>query len=134
MANIRDIEGIGDASAEKLEAAGIKTVEALLEQGGTAAGRTKIEEATGLSGKNILTWVNHADMFRIKGVAGQFAELLEASGVDTVVELGTRNAANLATKMAEVNAEKNLANRVPSESEVEKWVAEAKELPRAVSH
>ena len=81
-----------------------------------------------------MKWVNHADLFRIHGVAGQFAELLEASGVDTVVELGTRNATNLAAKMAEVNAEKNLANRVPSETEVANWVAEAKELPRAVSH
>jgi predicted flap endonuclease-1-like 5' DNA nuclease len=134
MSNIRDIEGIGDGYAAKLEAAGIKTVEALLEQGGTAAGRAKIEEATGLAHAHVLKWVNHADLFRIKGVAGQFAELLEAAGVDTVVELATRNAANLAKKMEEVNAEKNLANRVPSEAEVEKWVAEAKTLPRAVSH
>ncbi len=134
MSNIRDIEGIGEGYATKLEAAGIKTVEALLEQGGTAAGRAKIEEETGLAHAHILKWVNHADLFRIHGVAGQFSELLEAAGVDTVVELATRNAANLAKKMEEVNAEKNLANRVPSEAEVEKWVAEAKALPRAVSH
>lgn len=134
MANIQDIEGIGPAFGEKLEAAGIKTVEALLEQGASAAGRKAIEEKTGIDGGKILTWVNHADLFRIKGVAGQFSELLEASGVDTVPELAQRNAANLATKMAEVNAEKNLANRTPSESEVEKWVEEAKSLPRIVTH
>ncbi len=134
MSNIRDIEGIGDAYAEKLEAAGIKTVEALLEQGATPAGRTKIETETGLAHAHVLKWVNHADLFRIHGVAGQFAELLEAAGVDTVAELAQRNATNLAAKMAEVNAAKNLANRVPSESEVEKWVAEAKELPRVVTY
>jgi predicted flap endonuclease-1-like 5' DNA nuclease len=134
MSNIRDIEGIGDSYAEKLEAAGIKTVEALLEQGATPAGRSKIEEATGIGHSQVLRWVNHADLFRIHGVAGQFAELLEASGVDTVAELATRNATNLAAKMEEVNTEKNLANRVPSETEVAKWVAEAKELPRVVSY
>jgi predicted flap endonuclease-1-like 5' DNA nuclease len=134
MANIQDIEGIGPAFGEKLEAAGIKTVEALLEQGASAAGRKAIEEKTGIDGGKILTWVNHADLFRIKGVAGQFSELLEASGVDTVPELAQRNAANLTAKMGEVNTEKNLANRAPSESEVEKWIEEAKSLPKIVTH
>ena len=88
----------------------------------------------GIDGGKILTWVNHADLFRIKGVAGQFSELLEASGVDTVSELAQRNAANLTAKMGEVNTEKNLANRAPSESEVEKWIEEAKSLPKIVTH
>ncbi|MBI1334350.1 MAG: DUF4332 domain-containing protein [Armatimonadetes bacterium] len=134
MSNIRDIEGIGDSYAEKLEAAGIKTVETLLEQGSTPAGRKKIEEGTGLAHAHVLKWVNHADLFRIDGVAGQFAELLEAAGVDTVAELATRNATNLAAKMTEVNETKNLTNRVPSESEVAKWVEEAKALPRIVMY
>lgn len=81
-----------------------------------------------------MKWVNHADLFRINGVAGQYAELLQASGVDTVVELGQRNASNLAAKMADVNAEKNLTNRVPSEAEVDRWTEEAKTLPRHVSY
>lgn len=81
-----------------------------------------------------MKWVNHVDLFRINGVAGQYAELLEASGVDTVVELGQRNASNLAAKMADVNAEKNLTNRVPSEAEVDRWTEEAKTLPRHVSY
>ena len=82
----------------------------------------------------ILTWVNHSDLFRITGVAGEYAELLEASGVDTVPELAQRNAANLQAKMAEVNEEKKLVRRVPSESEVESWVTEAKTLPRRVDY
>lgn len=134
MAKISDIEGVGDSYAAKLKEAGIDTVEELLEAGASAKGRELIEEKTGIAHKLVLKWVNHADLFRIKGVAGQFAELLEASGVDTVPELAQRNAANLAAKMEEVNAEKNLTNRVPNESEVEKWVAEAKSLPRVVTH
>jgi predicted flap endonuclease-1-like 5' DNA nuclease len=134
MASISEIEGVGPAYAEKLKGAGIDTVEELLEKGASAAGRAALEEATGIGHANILKWVNHADLFRIRGVAGQYSELLEAAGVDTVVELGTRNAANLAKKLEEVNAEKNLTNRVPTEAEVEKWVTEAKSLPRVVTH
>ena len=82
--NIIDIEGVGDAYAEKLKAAGIKTVDGLLEAGATAKGRKNLAETTGISEKLILRWVNHADLFRINGVGPQFAELLEAAGVDTV--------------------------------------------------
>jgi predicted flap endonuclease-1-like 5' DNA nuclease len=134
MASISEIEGIGPAFAEKLKAAGVDTVEELLEKGASEAGRSALETSTGIGHSQILRWVNHADLFRIHGVAGQYAELLEASGVDTVVELATRNAANLARKMDEVNAVKNLTNRVPNEAEVEKWVTEAKSLPRVVTH
>lgn len=131
---VEDIEGVGPVYKEKLNAAGIKFVEQLLEEGGAKKGRKALAEATEIDEKLILKWVNHADLFRIKGVAGQFAELLEASGVDTVKELRNRVPANLAAKMAEVNAEKNLTNAVPSETTVEKWVEEAKTLEPKVSH
>lgn len=96
MTSVVDIEGVGESYAGKLSAAGLKSTEALLGEGATPAGRKAIAEKTGISEHLILKWVNHADLFRIDGVAGQFAELLEASGVDTVVELGHRDAANLA--------------------------------------
>ena len=131
---IADIEGIGPAYETKLKAAGVSTVESLLETGGTAKGRDTLATSTGISGKLLLTWVNHADLFRIKGVAGQFAELLEAAGVDTVPELAQRNAANLAAKMTEVNAVKNLTKGAVTETQVQKWIDEAKTLPKAVSH
>lgn len=134
MSNIIDIEGVGPAHAEKLTAAGVKTVEALLEAGETPSGRNRIAEQTGISDHLILKWVNHADLFRINGVAGEYAELLEASGVDTVPELAQRNAQHLQAKMADVNESKHLVRRVPTESEVEKWVHEAKNLPRGVQY
>jgi predicted flap endonuclease-1-like 5' DNA nuclease len=134
MGNIKDIEGIGPAYAEKLEAAGIKTEEALLAAGGEAKGRADLAAKTGLSEKQLLEWVNRADLARVHGIGGQYADLLEASGVDTVPELAQRNAQSLHAKMEEVNAAKNLVNRVPSLAEVEKWVAEAKTLPRAVNY
>ncbi|TAE30930.1 MAG: DUF4332 domain-containing protein [Candidatus Kapaibacterium sp.] len=134
MAKIGDIEGVGESYAAKLKDAGVSTVEALLEQGATGKGRAALAESTGISEKLILKWVNHADLFRINGVAGQYAELLEAAGVDTVPELAQRNAENLAAKMAEVNDAKNLTNAVPSATTVAKWVVEAKTLERKISH
>jgi predicted flap endonuclease-1-like 5' DNA nuclease len=106
MAQIEDIEGIGPQYAEKLKGAGISTVEKLLETGATSKGRDELATKTGINSKSILTWVNHGDLCRIKGVAGQFSELLEAAGVDTVPELAQRNAENLQTAMAKTNDEK----------------------------
>lgn len=131
---IEEIEGVGPVYAEKLQAAGINTVEDLLAQAITPKQRKELAAATDISEKLILKWANHADLFRIKGVGPQFAELLEAAGVDTVKELRHRVAANLAKKLEEVNAEKNLTNRVPAESEVQKMIDQAKELPQTLTY
>ena len=131
---IIDIEGVGDVYAEKLQAAGINTVDELLDRCAAPKGRKELGEATGISGKLILRWTNHADLFRINGVGPQFAELLEAAGVDTVKELRHRVAENLQPKLEEVNAEKNLCNRVPSVKEVQKMIDQAKELEPRVSY
>ncbi len=134
MTNLVEIEGVAETYAAKLHEAGVSTVEALLSEGATPAGRKQIAEASGISDDRILKWVNHADLFRINGVAGEYAELLEAAGVDTVVELGHRNAENLAEKLEEVNESRRLVRRVPSPSEVTHWIDEAKALPRAVTY
>lgn len=131
---IVDIEGVGEAYAEKLIAAGVKTPEALLEKCAAPAGRKALSAETGISENLILKWTNHADLFRLHGVGPQFAELLEASGVDTVKELAHRVPANLQAKLEQVNAEKNLVNRVPALKEVEKMVEEAKTLPATMTY
>ncbi len=131
---IIDIQGIGPVYAEKLIGIGIETVDQLLEKGADAKGRQAIEDATGIDHGRVLTWVNHADLFRVKGVGPQFSELLEAAGVDTVKELRNRNAANLAAKMLEVNEEKHLCRRTPVEKEVAKFIELAKELEPKVTY
>lgn len=131
---IEQIEGIGEAYAQKLEAAGVSTTDQLLEIAATSKGRKSLAEQTGISEKLILKWTNHADLFRIKGVAGQFAELLEAAGVDTVKELRHRVAANLYAKLVEVNNAKNLCNRVPAEVEVERMIEQAKDLAPVMTY
>lgn len=132
---IEDIEGIGPVYGEKLRSAGITSVEDLLEKCAAKSGRSSLANETGISEKEILKWTNHADLFRIDGVGPQFAELLEASGVDTVKELRNRNAENLHAKINEVNEEKNLVGRTPSLSQVEKMIEIAKTLdPKVVTH
>lgn len=131
---IEEIEGIGSAYAAKLNEADVFTTDDLLREAATKHGRASLAEATGISEKLILKWANHADLFRIKGIAGQFAELLEASGVDTVKELRHRVAANLHAKLVEVNEARNLCNRVPAESEIQRMIDQAKELEPAISY
>ena len=131
---IIDVEGIGEVYAEKLMAAGVKDIETLLEKCAKPSGRKALSEETGISPKLILTWTNHADLMRIDGVGPQFSELLEAAGVDTVKEFSHRVAANLQPKLEEVNQEKNLVRRVPALSEVEKMIAQAKELPGVMEY
>lgn len=132
--SIESIEGIGPKLGEALRNAGVRTVDALLEAGATKTARTALSTKTGISEARILKCVNMADLFRINGVASQYAELLEHAGVDTVRELQHRNAENLAEKMAEVNEQKNLVRRPPSSSVVSDWVGQAKKLPAKVSH
>lgn len=131
---ISDIEGIGPKYAETLQGVGIGTTDDLLQAGNTPAGRKELAKKTGMNEKTILKWVNMADLFRIKGVASQYAELLEAAGVDTVKELRSRNTENLALKMHEVNVKKRLVRQAPSAKSVGNWIDQAKSIPPMVNY
>ena len=131
---IIDIEGVGDVYAEKLQAAGINKVSELLDKCAAPKGRKELAEATGISDKLILRWTNHADLFRISGVGPQFAELLEAAGVDTVKEFRHRVAENLQPKLVETNEDKHICGRVPAVAEIQKMIDQAKELEPKVSY
>ena len=134
MAKIIDVEGIGEVYAGKLAEAGLATTQALLEAGATPKGRKEIVEKTGISDKLILEWVNHVDLYRIKGVGQEYSDLLEEAGVDTIPELAQRNPENLYAKLREVNAEKELVRRLPAQSQVSDWVEQAKGLPRVITY
>ncbi len=129
-----DIEGIGVTYAAKLNTQGIMTTSDLLKVAGSKKGREAVAAATGIPESLILTWVNHADLMRIKGVASQFAELLEAAGVDSVKSFARRKAENLHPKLVEVNEQFNLSGRVPSADSLQDMIEQAKALPPAVSH
>jgi len=132
--NIEEIEGIGPDTAEKLAKADISTVEQLLDAACDPKGRKALAETTGIGDARILKFANQADLFRISGVGGEYAELLVCAGVDTVKELKTRNGANLAAKLAEVNAEKNLTRKLPSQGQVDDWIKQAGDLPPKIEH
>ena len=134
MTKLLAIEGIGEVYFGKLQAIGIRTIEALLEAGKTPQGRKELAEKSGISYKSILEWVNRADLFRIKGIAEEYSDLLESSGVDPVVELAKRRADNLFEKMKAVNAEKKLVRRLPTQAMVANWVEQAKGLERIVTY
>lgn len=131
MANhkIEDVEGIGPVTGEKLRAAGVKDTDSLLANCRTPKERKVLAEKSGLTESQVLKFANMADLYRISGVGSEYSELLEVAGVDTVRELAQRNAANLAQAMVDVNAKKKLTRRVPSETEVSKWIEQAKSLP-----
>lgn len=128
------IEGIGPAYAARLRKAGVRSTTTLLAKGATPQSRKEIAEKTGLGESLILRWVNHADLFRIKGVGGQYAELLEAAGVDTVVELAQRNAGNLHQTLIAANEEQQRVRKLPTLKESEAWVKQAKRLTRTIKY
>jgi predicted flap endonuclease-1-like 5' DNA nuclease len=131
---VEDIEGIGPAHAATLQGAGIRTSDALLERAGPKAGRDALAAETGISGKLLLEWANACDLMRIDGIGAQFSDLLEAAGVDSAAELAQRNAANLAATFQELNAARATTRRAPTEAMVADWIAQAKKLPKVVTH
>ena len=134
MAKLEEIEGIGAAYAVKLRKAGVRSTNELLKKGATPAGRKQIGKDSGISEKLILEWVNHSDLFRVKGVGSEYADLLEEAGVDTVVELSKRKADKLLEAMKNTNAKKKLVRQLPGISNVQDWINQAKKLPRAIKY
>jgi predicted flap endonuclease-1-like 5' DNA nuclease len=132
---IEDVEGIGPVFAAKLGAVGVSSTDDLLEQGAKPGGRKSLEESTGIAHALILEWVNHVDLMRIKGVGSEYSDLLEAAGVDSPAELARRNAENLATTVQEVVAARpGIVRRVPTETELQDWIDQSKDLPKVVEH
>ncbi len=134
MTKLAYIEGIGETYTKKLEEIGISSIEELLEEGKDRKGRKELAEKSGISEKLILKWVNRADLARIKGISTQYADLLEIAGVDTVPELAQRNPQNLYEKIVKINEEKNLVRKLPSLSQIEDWITQAKALPRIITY
>lgn len=134
MAKLEKVEGIGSIYANTLRNAGVRSTDDLLMKGSTPAGRRQIAEATGISDKLILEWVNHVDLFRILGVGEEYSDLLEEAGVDTVVELAQRNPENLYQKILEVNQAKKLVRQLPTSAQVADWIVQAKKLPRVINY
>ena len=130
-----DVEGIGPVYAEKLKSAGAETTKDLLKLAKTPADRKKLAEATGIGEHLILKWANHADLMRIKGIGGEFAELLEKVGVDTVKELAKRNADNLYEAVEKFDLTTSpIVRRKPSKKSIQAWIRQAKRLKPTLTY
>lgn len=134
MASISTIEGLDHRQATRLRKARVRTTEALLKIAATRKGRRDLGDVTGMADRLILTWVNRADLMRVKGVGEEYSDLLEAAGVDTIKELRRRNPRNLLDTMIEVNNQKRLVRRLPTEVMVMRWVDHAKTLHPIVKY
>lgn len=131
---IIDIEGIGPTFTKKLKKIGVNRTDQLLERGASPKGRKALAAESGIDEKKILKWTNMSDLMRIRGVAEEYSELLEAAGVDTVKELRNRNATNLTEAMQTTNKKRKLVRLCPGEKSVTKWVAEAKKLKPVMTY
>jgi hypothetical protein len=131
---ITDIEGIDGEVAATLKSEGIRSTERLLEAARTVKGRKALAEKTGFDEKQLLCWANVADRMRIKGISKEYAELLQAAGVDTVKELKYRNPANLAKAMADANKKRKMVRLLPSEKVVGRWIESAQKLALKITY
>lgn len=125
---VEKIEGVGPKYAAKLAEAGVTHTDQLLEKAATRKGRKDLATASAIDETLILKWANMCDLMRIKGVGEEYSELLEAAGVDTVKELSKRRSDNLHKAMVEANTKRKMVRQLPTEAQVETWVAQAKEL------
>jgi len=78
VSSIDTIEGMGPKDARKLRKAGVRTTESLLKKAGARKGRRALGLAATVPEKQILQWVNRADLMRVKGVGSEYSDLLEA--------------------------------------------------------
>jgi predicted flap endonuclease-1-like 5' DNA nuclease len=134
MARIVDVEGIGPAYAEKLKEAGVRSTAMLLKRGGTAKQRKELAYAINIEESKLLKWVNHADLFRVRGIGSEYSDLLEAAGVDTVAELRQRKAASLYQSLVRANQAQKRVRKLPTLDQVTEWVEQAKSLPRVIEY
>ncbi len=132
MARIDQVAGIDHKQATKLRKAGVRTSKRLIEEAATRRGRTQLSKSTGLSSKDLQTWVHHADLLRVRGIGGEYAELLVAAGVDTLRDLRRRNPTALLAKIIGLNGSHRVVDRLPTEGMVEGWIESAGVLDSSI--
>ncbi len=132
MTRLRGIEGIGEEHAGRLKEAGIQSVQALLDKGSSPEGRNELAKTSGIAEAQLLRWLSHADLFRIRGIGEEYADLLQLAGIDTVPELAQRSAENLHRMLIDANEKTPLVRQLPSVNQVKSWIDQARQLPRII--
>ena len=122
-------QAIPAADAGKLKAQGIGTTFQLLEKAGDPKSRKELARAAKIPDKTLETWVQMADVMRVKGVGPDVTHLLAACGVHTVAQLKTQDATKLNDEIMKVNSKSHLSENPPSVEHLQAWIAQAQTLP-----
>lgn len=125
---VESIEGIGSGFGSRLKADGISTTEQLLELCTTDDGVARVCKCVDLDENTVRNWGTMADLMRIKGLGGQWAELMWRAGVKNVQDLAQREIGPLRSKMREINDAEHRVAELPGEKRVTKFIAEAQQL------
>ncbi len=125
---VETIEGIGAGFGNKLKADGITTTEALLELCASDAGVDRLCKCVDLDEATVRNWGTMADLMRIKGLGGQWAELMWRAGVSNVQDLAKQDIVPLRAKMREVNDAEHRVAELPGEKRVTKFIEDAAQL------
>jgi predicted flap endonuclease-1-like 5' DNA nuclease len=125
---IESIEGIGQGFGKRLKADGISTTEALLQLCASDAGIERVCKCVDLDENTVRNWGTMADLMRVKGLGGQWAELMWRAGVSSVQDLAQREIEPLRARMREINEKEHRVAELPGEKRVMKFIADAASL------
>ena len=127
--DIEEIDGIGKGFGKRLRKIGIQTPTDLLEKCQDDTRYAKhIAQAMNQNEKTVSIWLNMADLLRIEGVDGKYAELLYLSGIKSSVDLATSDVNKVRFKMKNVVKNQHHAKKTPKKKLISKWIALAKTL------
>ena len=133
MNSIDSINGMTHTEATKLRRARVRTTTTFLQIASTRSGRALLTKETGINSPKLLHWARRAELMQIKNLGRDYADLLEAAGVESVSELKRRNPESLHEMMQKINNKKNIVDRMPSLNRVSKWVADSTDMEIKVS-
>jgi len=114
--------------ATKLRRARVRTTKTFLQIASTRSGRALLTRETGISSPKLLHWARRAELMKIKNLGRDYADLLEAAGVETVAELRRRNPESLHELMQRINNKKKIVDRMPSLKRITNWVEDSKDI------
>ncbi len=125
---IGSIQALSEEDQRRLSNMNIKTTEDLLAKAKTEIGINLLSKSLGKEAWVVRTWVNNADLMRVKGVDGILAELLELSGVNSVKELATSKPEIISENIKAVYEHITKRSKLPNFNELKTLIDEAKRL------
>ena len=133
MNSIDSINGMTHTEATKLRRARVRTTVTFLQIASTRSGRALLTKETGITSPKLLHWATRAELMKIKNLGRDYADLLEAVGVESVADLKRRNPESLHEMMHNANQAKKIVDRMPSLKRVTNWIDDSKDIVITVS-